>query len=148
MNRITKLLSFAVLFSIGIATENDDKTTIENLAGTEEGTSQEVSLNEAVAPVNLEKIKKTRVGKAKAEKIRSTLLLQKHKSPMPMNAENPNFADYASKKQFEQRVKDAKNEPGLFERFGQSMREKYKTMTLRSEYGKKKLKFPENNEAN
>ena len=101
-----------------------------------------------VQPIDVEKIKKARIAKGKAEKIRATQLLNNHKNPAVVNAENPNLARYGAQKKFEQHMKNASKEAGIFKRFGDAMREKYQTITIRSKDGKRGLKFPENNEAN
>ena len=148
MNRLTKLLSLVALFSFGIATENTEDTIVEKAAVLEQNSSQDIPANQDAEPIDVEKIKKARIAKGKAEKIRATQILHNHKNPAPANAENPNFARYAGKKKFEQHMKKSSEEDGIFKRFGDAMREKYQTITIRSKDGKRGLKFPENNEAN
>ena len=145
MNRLTKLLSVVALFSFGIATEN---TIVEKSAVLEQNSSQDIPANQDAEPIDVEKIKKARIAKGKAEKIRATQMLHNHKNPVPINAENPNFARYAGQKKFEQHMKKSSEQEGIFKRFGDAMREKYQTITIRSKDGKRGLKFPENNEAN
>ena len=43
MNRLTKLLSLAALFSFGIATDNNEETIVEKSAVVEENTSNDIS---------------------------------------------------------------------------------------------------------
>ncbi len=57
MNRLTKLLSLAALFSFGIATDNNEETIVEKSAIVEENTSNEVSTDQDIAPVDIEKIR-------------------------------------------------------------------------------------------
>ena len=148
MNRLTKLLSMAILFSFGLATENTENTIVEKSIELEQNSSQDVPADVDVQPIDIEKIKKARIAKGKAEKIRATQLLHNHKNPVPLSAENPNLARYGAQKKFEQHMKSASKEAGIFKRFGDAMREKYQTITIRSKDGKRGLKFPENNEAN
>ena len=148
MNRLTKLLSLVALFSFGIATENTDETVVEKSVVFEQNSSQDVPADVDVQPIDVEKIKKARIAKGKAEKIRATQLLHNHKNPAVLNAENPNLVRYGAQKKFEQHMKNSSKEAGIFKRFGDAMREKYQTITIRSKDGKRGLKFPENNEAN
>ena len=148
MNRLTKLLSLVAFFSFGLATENTENTIVEKSTVLEQNSSQDVPADVDVQPVDVEKIKKARIAKGKAEKVRATQLLHNHKNPTPLNAENPNLARYGAQKKFEQHMKNANKEAGIFKRFGDAMREKYQTITIRSKDGKRGLKFPENNEAN
>ena len=69
MNRLTKLLSLAALFSFGIATDNTEETIVEKSAIVEENTSNEVSTDQDIAPVDIEKIMKVRKAKAENEKL-------------------------------------------------------------------------------
>ena len=148
MNRLTKLLSLVAFFSFGLATENTENTIVEKSTVLEQNSSQDVPADVDVQPVDVEKIKKARIAKGKAEKVRATQLLHNHKNPTPLNAENPNLARYGAQKKFEQHMKNANKEAGIFKRFGDAMREKYQIITIRSKDGKRGLKFPENNEAN
>ena len=66
MNRLTKLLSLAALFSFSIATENTEETIVEKSAIVEESTSNDISTDQDIAPVDVEKIMKVR--QIKAEK--------------------------------------------------------------------------------
>ena len=145
MNRLTKLLSLVALFSFGIATENTEDTIVEKSAVLEENSSQDVPASQDMQPIDVEKIKKARIAKGKAEKIRATQILHNHKNPAPVNAENPNLARYAGEKKFEEHMRNSNKEGGLFKRFGDTMREKYQTITIRSKNGKRGLKFPDNN---
>jgi len=86
MNRLTKLLSLAVLFSFGVATENTENTIDEKSAVLEQNSSQDVPADVDVQPIDVEKIKKARIAKGKAEKIRATQLLHNHKNPTSLNA--------------------------------------------------------------
>tara|TARA_Y100000748_G_C15264108_1_gene397959 strand:- start:117 stop:563 length:447 start_codon:yes stop_codon:yes gene_type:complete len=148
MNRLTKLLSLVALFSFGIATENTEDTVVEKSAVLEQSSSQDVPESQDIEPIDVEKIKKARIAKGKAEKIRATQILHNHKNPAPLNAENPNLERYAEQKKFEQHMKNSSREGGIFKRFGDTVREKYQTITIRSKDGKRGLKFPDNNEAN
>ena len=65
MNRLTKLLSMVALFSFGIATEN---TIVEKSAVLEQNSSQDIPANQDAEPIDVEKIKKARIAKGKAEK--------------------------------------------------------------------------------
>ena len=148
MNRLTKLLSMAILFSFGLATENTENTIVEKSIELEQNSSQDVPADVDVQPIDIEKIKKARIAKGKAEKIRATQILHNHKNSAPLNAENPNLVRYAEQKKFEQHMKNSSREGGIFKRFGDTVREKYQTITIRSKDGKRGLKFPDNNEAN
>ena len=148
MNRLTKLLSLVALFSFGIATENTEDTVVEKSAVLEQSSSQDVPESQDIEPIDVEKIKKARIAKGKAEKIRATQILHNHKNSAPLNAENPNLVRYAEQKKFEQHMKNSSREGGIFKRFGDTVREKYQTITIRSKDGKRGLKFPDNNEAN
>ena len=53
MNRLTKLLSLAVLFSFGIATENTEETIVEKSVNIEENASNDVSLDQEPRAVRL-----------------------------------------------------------------------------------------------
>ena len=79
MNRLTKLLSLAALFSFGIATDNTEETIVEKSAIVEENTSNDVSTDQDIAPVDIEKIMKVRQVKAEKKKMNALYMLSKHK---------------------------------------------------------------------
>ena len=64
MNRLTKLLSIVAFISLGVATENTEETIVEKLAISEESTSNDVSTNQDMVPIDTDKIVKVRQIKA------------------------------------------------------------------------------------
>ena len=88
MNRLTKLLSLAALFSFGIATDNNEETIVEKSAIVEENTSNDVSTDQDVAPVDIEKIMKVRQAKAEKKKMNALFMLNKHKNPVSASDAN------------------------------------------------------------
>ena len=143
MNRLTKLLSLAALFSFGIATENTEETIVEKSAIVEESTSNDVSTDQDIAPVDVEKIMKVRQVKAEKKKMNALYMLNKHKNPVP--ASDPNMESYATKLQVEKRIKDNQRH-GFLKNFAESLRKKFPTKRLRSSDGKSAIKLPTNTE--
>ena len=144
MNRITKLLSLAVLFSFGLATENTEDTIVEKTALAEENKTANVAVNEEIVPINIEKMNKMRQAKAEKKKLHAQYLLQMHKNPNP-NSNDANQKAYAAHKQAEDRIKKAKRN-SLFKTIAESIRKKFPTMVLRSSDGKRAIKLPTNTE--
>ena len=64
MNRISKLLTLLVLFSFGLATENNEKETIENAVSVKENKSDDVSVNEETPVIDIERVSQVRLTKA------------------------------------------------------------------------------------
>ena len=145
MNRLTKLLSLAALFSFGIATDNNEETIVEKSAIIEENTSNDVSADQDIAPVDIEKIMKVRQAKAEKKKMNALYMLNKHKNPSP--ASDPNMESYATKLQVEKRIKDYQRH-GFLKNFAESLRKKYPTKRLRSSDGESAIKLPTNTETN
>jgi hypothetical protein len=143
MNRLTKLLSLAALFSFGIATDNTEETIVEKSAIVEENTSNEVSTDQDIAPVDIEKIMKVRQAKAEKKKMNALFMLNKHKNPSP--ASDPNMESYATKLQVEKRIKDNQRH-GFLKNFAESLRKKFPTKRLRSSDGESAIKLPTNTE--
>ena len=143
MNRLTKLLSLAALFSFGIATDNNEETIVEKSAIVEENTSNEVSTDQDIAPVDIEKIMKVRQVKAEKKKMNALYMLNKHKNPVPVS--DPNMESYATKLQVEKRIKDNQRH-GFLKNFAESLRKKFPTKRLQSSDGESAIKLPTNTE--
>ena len=82
MNRISKLLSLAVLFSYGLATENTEETIVEKTAVVEESHSDNVSTDQETPPVDIDKMMRARKAKAEKQKMDAMRLLYLHKNPV------------------------------------------------------------------
>ena len=145
MNLISKLLSLAVLFSYGLATENTEETIVEKTAVVEESHSDNVSPDQETAPVDIEKMMRVRKAKAEKEKIEAMRLLHQYKNPVP--AADTNMDAYSDRKQAEDRIEKNKRN-SLFKTFAESLRKKFPTKRLRSTNGKRAIKFPTNTETN
>ena len=145
MNRISKLLSLAVLFSYGLATENTEETIVEKTAVVEENQSDNVSTDQETAPVDIEKMMRARKAKAEKEKMDAMRLLHQHKNPAPQS--DTNMDAYSDRKQAEERIKKNKRN-GLFKTLAESLRKKFPTRRLRSTDGKRAIKFPTNTQTN
>ena len=145
MNRISKLLSLAVLFSYGLATENTEETIVEKTAVVEESQSDNVSTDQETAPVDIEKMMRARKAKAEKEKMDAMRLLHQHKNPVPQS--DANMDAYSDRKQAEERIKKNKRN-GLFKTLAESLRKKFPTRRLRSTDGKRAIKFPTNTQTN
>lgn len=145
MNRISKLLSLAVLFSYGLATENTEETIVEKTAVVEESQSDNVSTDQETAPVDIEKMMRARKAKAEKEKMDAMRLLHQHKNPAPQS--DANMDAYSDRKQAEERIKKNKRN-GLFKTLAESLRKKFPTRRLRSTDGKRAIKFPTNTQTN
>ena len=145
MNRISKLLSLAILFSYGLATENTEETIVEKTAVVGESHSDNVSPDQETAPVDIEKMMRVRKAKAEKEKMDAMRLLHQHKNPVPASDSNMNA--YSHRKQAEERIKKNKRN-GLFKTLAESLRKKFPTRRLRSTNGKRAIKFPTNTETN
>ena len=143
MNRLTKLLSLAALFSFGIATDNNEETIVEKSAIVEENTSNEVSTDQDVAPVDIEKIMKVRQVKVEKKKMNALFMLNKHKNPIPVS--DTNMEAYAARQQAEKRIKNNQRN-GFLKTFAESLRKKFPTKRLRSSDGKSAIKLPTNTE--
>ena len=64
MNRISKLLTLLVLFSFGLATENNKKETAENAVSVKENKSDDASVNEEKPAIDIERVSQVRQTKA------------------------------------------------------------------------------------
>ena len=145
MNRISKLLSLAILFSYGLATENTEETIVEKTAVVEESHSDNVSADQETPPVDIEKMMRARKAKAEKEKMDAMRLLYLHKNPASQSDANMNA--YSHRKQAEERIKKNKRN-GLFKTLAESLRKKFPTRRLRSTDGKRAIKFPTNTQTN
>ena len=145
MNRLTKLLSLAALFSFGLATENTEETIVEKSAIVEENTSNDVSTDQDIAPVDVEKIMKVRQVKAEKKKMNALYMLNKHKNPSP--ASDPNMEAYAARQQAGKMIKERQRN-GFLKNFAESLRKKFPTKRLRSSDGKSAIKLPTNTQSN
>ena len=145
MNRISKLLSLAVLFSYGLATENTEETIVEKTAVVEENQSDNVSTDQETAPVDIEKMMRARKAKAEKEKMDAMRLLHQHKNPAPQS--DTNMDAYSDRKQAEERIKKNKRN-GLFKTLAESLRKKFPTRRLRSTDGKRAIKFSTSTQTN
>ena len=143
MNRLTKLLSLATLFSLGIATENTEETIVEKSAIVEENTSNDVSTDQDIAPVDVEKIMKVRQVKAEKKKMNALYMLNKHKNPVPVS--DANMEAYAARQQAEKMIKDRQRN-GFLKNFAESLRKKFPTKRLQSSDGESAIKLPTNTE--
>ena len=145
MNLISKLLSLAVLFSYGLATENTEETIVEKTAVVEESHSDNVSADQETAPVDIEKMMRARKAKAEKEKMDAMRLLYLHKNPVP--ASDANMEAYGDRKRAEERIKKNKRNSFL-KTFTESLRKTFPTKRLRSTDGKRAIKFPTNTQTN
>ena len=145
MNRISKLLSLAVLFSYGLATENTEETIVEKTAVVEESHSDNVSTDQEIAPVDIEKIMRARKAKAEKQKMDAMRLLYLHKNPVAES--DANMEAYGDRKRAEERIKKNKRN-GLFKTLAESLRKTFPTKRLRSTDGKRAIKFPTNTQTN
>ena len=145
MNRISKLLSLAVLFSYGLATENTEETIVEKTAVVEESHSDNVSTDQETAPVDIDKMMRARKAKAEKEKMDAMRLLYLHKHPVAES--DANMEAYGDRKRAEERIKKNKRNSFL-KTFAESLRKTYPTKRLRSTDGKRAIKFPTNTQTN
>ena len=143
MNRLTKLLSLAVLFSFGIATENTEDTIVEKSVNIEENASNDVSLDQDIAPIDIQKIMKVRQVKAQKKKANALHILNRHKNPVRVL--DPNMEAYSAKVQAENRIKQNQRN-GFLKTFAENLRKKFPTKRLRSADGKSIIKLPTNTE--
>ena len=145
MNRISKLLSLAVLFSYGLATENTEETIVEKTAVVEESHSDNVSTDQETAPVDIEKMMRARKAIAEKEKMDAMRLLYLHKNPVAES--DANMEAYGDRKRAEERIKKNKRN-GFLKTFAESLRKTFPTKRLRSTDGKRAIKFPTNTQTN
>ena len=145
MNRISKLLSLAVLFSYGLATENTEETIVEKTAVVEESHSDNVSTDQETAPVDIEKMMRARKAIAEKEKMDAMRLLYLHKNPVAES--DANMEAYGDRKRAEERIKKNKRNSFL-KTFAESLRKTFPTKRLRSTDGKRAIKFPTNTQSN
>ena len=145
MNRISELLSLAVLFSYGLATENTEETIVEKTAVVEESHSDNLSTDQETPPVDIEKMMRARKAIAEKEKMDAMRLLHQHKNPVPVS--DSNMDAYSQQKQAEERIKKNKRN-GLFKTLAESLRKTFPTKRLRSADGKRAIKFPTNTQSN
>ena len=144
MNRLTKLLSLAALFSFGLATENTEETIVEKSAIVEENTSNDVSTDQDIAPVDVEKIMKVRQVKAEKKKMNALYMLNKHNNPVPVS--DANMEAYAARQQAEKMIKERQRN-GFLKNFAEGLRKKFPTRRLQSSDGESAIKLPTNTEA-
>ena len=145
MNRITKLLSLAALFSFSIATDNNEETIVEKSAIVEENTSNEVSTDQDIAPVDINKVMRVRQAKAEREKMNALYMLNKHKNPVPVS--DANMESYATKLKVEKKIMENQRS-GFLKNFAQGLRKKFPTKRLRSSDGESAIKLPTNTQSN
>ena len=145
MNRISKLLSLAVLFSYGLATENTEETIVEKTAVVEESHSDNVSTDQETPPVDIEKMMRARKAKAEKQKMDAMRLLYLHKNPVAES--DANMEAYGDRKRAEERIKKNKRNSFL-KTFAESLRKTFPTKRLRSTDGKRAIKFPTNTQTN
>ena len=145
MNRISKLLSLAVLFSYGLATENTEETIVEKTAVVEESHSDNVSTDQETAPVDIEKMMRARKAIAEKEKMDAMRLLYLHKNPVAES--DANMEAYGDRKRAEERIKKNKRN-SFIKTFTESLRKTFPTKRLRSTDGKRAIKFPTNTQTN
>ena len=143
MNRLTKLLSLAALFSFVIATENTKETIVEKSAIIEQNSSNDVSANQDISPVDVEKIMKVRQAKSEKKKMNALYMLSKHKNHLPKS--DPNMESYATKLQVERKIKENQRH-GFLKNFAESLRKKFPTKRLQSTDGERAIKLPTNTE--
>ena len=141
MNRISKFLSIVTLFSIVLATENNEEAVVEKTTFADDNNTEDISNNVEIAPVDIEKMKKVRQAKAEIEKMNAMRILQKHKNPVPVA--DANMKAFVDQKQAEERIMKNKRN-GILKTFAESIRKKFPTMRLRSTDGKRAIKFPTN----
>tara|TARA_Y100000748_G_C15114738_1_gene339790 strand:+ start:60 stop:497 length:438 start_codon:yes stop_codon:yes gene_type:complete len=144
MNRLTKLLSLLALFSFSIATENTEEAIVEKSVNVEESTSNDVSSDQDIAPVDIENIMRVRQAKAEKKKMNALRMLNKHKNPTP--ASDPNMESYATKLKVENSIKQNQRN-GFLKNFAESLRKKFPTKRLQSTDGKRAIKLPTNTES-
>ena len=144
MNRLTKLLSLAAIFSFGIATENTEETIVEKTAILEESSSNDVSTDQDMAPVDIDKIVKVRQIKAQKKKANALYMLNKHKNPV--NSSDPNMEAYSARLQAENRIKQNQRN-GFLKTFAEGLRKKFQTKRLQNPDGENAFKLPTNSEA-
>ena len=145
MNRISKLLSLAVLFSYGLATENTEETIVEKTAVVEESHSDNVSTDQETPPVDIEKMMRARKAIAEKEKMDAMRLLYLHKNPVAES--DANMEAYGDRKRAEERIKKNKRN-SFIKTFTESLRKTFPTKRLRSTDGKRAIKFPTNTQTN
>ena len=145
MNHLTKLLSLATLFSFVIATENTKETIVEISANIEESTSNDVSKDQDIAPLDIEKIMKVRQAKAEKKKMNALYMLNKQKNPVPVS--DANMESYATKLKVEKKIKENQRH-GFLKNFAESLRKKFPIKRLQSTDGKRAIKLPISTETN
>ena len=155
MNRIIRILSILLFVSLGIATDNtggkSEAVTLDKAATIDvasEESTEIVTNNQTLAPIEIEKMKKVREGISQTKKKHAAQILHKHKNPETSEFVNPNLEIQSKHKKIQAHIKKSNKDAGIFKRFGETMRKKYKTITLRSEDGKRALKFPTDTETN
>ena len=144
MNRLTKLLSIVAFISLGVATENTEETIVEKLAISEESTSNDVSTNQDMLPIDTDKIVKVRQIKAQKRKANALYMLNKHKNPV--NSSDPNMEAYSARIQAENKIKQNQRN-GLLKTFADGLRKKFQTKRLQAPDGENAFKLPSNAEA-
>ena len=144
MNRLTKLLSIVALFSFGLATENTEETIVEKSTTYEESTSNDVSTDQDMVPVNIDKIMKVRQIKAQKKKANALYMLNKHKNPV--NSSDPNMEAYSARLQAENRIKQNQRN-GFLKTFAEGLRKKFQTKRLQAPDGENAFKLPTNTES-
>ena len=144
MNRLTKLLSIAVLFSFGVATENTEETIVEKSTTYEESISNDVSADQDMVPVDIDKINKVRQIKAQKKKANALYMLNKHKNPV--SSSDPNMEAYSARIQAENKIKQNQRN-GFLKTFADGLRKKFQTKRLQAPDSENAFKLPTNTEA-
>lgn len=148
MNRTAKLLSILMIISFGFSIDNkESETTSTNRSQVvqlgEGQASSTPSLNQSIAPIDINKINNIRINKDKMERQRAQSILSKHKMPKAESsrAVNPNFEKMSIENQMKAQVKED-TKVSFFKKITQGLRSKYTVNTLESEDGKRAIKFP------
>jgi hypothetical protein len=133
MNRIAKLLSLAVLFSFGLATENTEEKIVEKTALVEENKTENVAFNEETTPINIEKMNQVRQAKSKLDSRHAHRVLHKIKSS-DKNSESLKNKD----------IKQA----DIVRKIKESMGASFQTVQVKNINGERVVELPDANETN
>ena len=133
MNRIAKLLSLAVLFSFGLATENTEEKIVEKTALVEENKTENVAVNEETTPINIEKMNQVRQAKSKLDSRHAHRVLHKIKSS-DKNSESLKNKD----------IKQA----DIVRKIKESMGASFQTVQVKNINGERVVELPDANEIN
>ena len=133
MNRIAKLLSLAVLFSFGLATENTEEKIVEKTALVEENKTENVAVNEETTPINIEKMNQVRQAKSKLDSRHAHRVLHKIKSS-DKNSESLKNKD----------IKQA----DIVRKIKESISASFQTVQVKNINGERVVELPDANETN